>query len=193
MGLLKKDGELEDRIYGFGIYTVSDVPLESGYMLWGNALAIRSGLQKKRLIFGLIELVMSMFPDKHFLWIGARTQNPAIYRRYIKYAKTFFPFDEDYGTEGGRKVLDFISNNIPQLADHTADNRIPANGICRGIYGRKFGNYAVDGDDPHLEKYENYLSQHNFDRDAGDGVVVVARRDVGVGYSISDVSSVVLA
>ncbi len=184
LGLLKSKDSKEKKIHGFGIYSVSDYAHEGGHVLWGNALVLRDGLQKGRLIFGLLELVMSMFPDKPFRWIGARTQNPSIYRRYIKYAETFFPFDEDFSTVRGKELVDFVSINIPQLADSIDNHPIPENGICRGIYGRKFGNYYVNPDDPLIDKYERYLTDHKFDRDAGDGVVVIAERGIGLGYRI---------
>ena len=168
VGLLKEgDGE----IGGYAFYSVPSAELWGSHLLWEDAICIKKGLQGRGLSSRLLfAKASSMFPEWKFGWIGGRTQNPLVIRRYQPLGRVF-PFDQLYSEEKGRLIMDFLTMNVAEVMDVTA-NLDRRTGVCHRVYSEgRLGDYGtlLNG----TERFEKLLEQWGFDRERGDAVVTV--------------------
>jgi hypothetical protein len=158
-------------IAGYAFYSAPAARLNGSHLLWEDAVCIKKGLQGRRLSSGLLfAKASSMFPDRTFGWIGGRTQNPLVIRRYQRLGR-IFPFDQLYNEDDGRFVMDFLISNIIEVGEVTA-NLDHRTGVCRRVYSEgRLGDYgtSVTG----AERFEEQLARWGFDRERGDAAVVV--------------------
>jgi hypothetical protein len=167
LGLLLGKGR---EVYGYALYSFPDTQLLGAWVLWEDAIALRKEAQRHGLSKQVLELARGFYPGRRFGWIGGRTQNPAMMRRYNKQGLCY-PFDVAYTEGDGPKVVDFLTEHIDEVK-----NVLPSfdrsTGICAGAYIQGIlGDYSWD-DTGH---YESRLLQWGFDRSRGDAIIVVAR------------------
>jgi hypothetical protein len=112
----------------------------------------------------------AFFPGRRFGWIGGRTQNPLIMHRYDTLGY-LFPFEMAYNEGDGRLVMEYLLANIEEVSSSSRLDK--SNGICRGKYGQRLGDYEIGIDG--AEELEAKLSAWEFDHDKGDAVIIVSR------------------
>ena len=164
-----------DEIVGYAFYTVPSVTLDGTHMLWENAICLKKGAQKQGLTRGIIERVVKLFPSKKIGWIGGRTQNPLVFKRYSELGK-MFPFHVRYDTDDGKQVMAFLVEHIRQAKTFSGAAAFldQASGICRNAYADgRIGDYSTEV--PGAEAFERQLLEWGFNRDNGDAVLVVSR------------------
>lgn len=163
-----------EEVIGYAFYTVPARTLDGTHLLWENAICLKKDAQRNGLTTGIIEKVVRLFPNKKFGWIGGRTQNPLVFKRYSDLGK-IFPFDAQYDTEDGKQIMDFLLKHINQAQD-SSDKRLLdlSNGICRRAYpDGRLGDYSTDV--VGAEAFEKQLLDWGFKRESGDAVLVVSR------------------
>lgn len=166
-GLLSSDyGE----ICGYAIYSVPALPLLGNSMIWEDAIALKKKIQNRKLSKQVIGHILSLFPERKFGWLGGRTQNPAVIKRYKKLG-ILFPFDISYSLHEGKAVMDYLLQNIEEVREVQALDK--ENGICRAIYRRRLGDYKTEISG--TERFEEQLRKWDFDREKGDAVIVISK------------------
>jgi hypothetical protein len=118
--------------------------------------------------------VSSLFPERDFGWLGGRTQNPLILRRYLHRATSLFPITIGYDNRNGKELLGFLLRHIAEVSEVSElDLRT---GVCHKIYKTgRLGDYPVDLNDPEVAMIEKRLSELGMSRDSGDAVVAIAK------------------
>ncbi|MEG4518358.1 MULTISPECIES: hypothetical protein [unclassified Microcoleus] len=171
LGMLQNQ---EGRFYGFATYLASNSLLGGSYLLWEDGICLTKEAQGKGFSRTAIEQAVKIFPKQTFGWIGGRTQNPLILKRYKRLGKTF-PFDELYETQTMKSVMDFLIENIPEVKKVYTEKKLNrSNGICTAVYKEgRFGDYPVGIEG--TEEFEKQLEQWGFQRARGDAVIIVAR------------------
>jgi hypothetical protein len=171
LGLLM--GE-EREILGYAFYSVPPVPLNQNYLLWEDGICLRKEAQGKRGSGQVIEKACAIFPDRRFGWLGGRTQNPVVIKRYSKFG-TVFPFDILYDTTEGKLVMNYLLEYIAEVSEvYNAEKLDLSNGICRGIYPEgRLGDYPVEVSG--TDRFEKQLRLWKFQRDGGDAVIVISK------------------
>ncbi|HEY0377208.1 MAG TPA: hypothetical protein VGC87_09640 [Pyrinomonadaceae bacterium] len=163
----------EGEIFGYAFYTVPSSSLDGTHILWADSICLKKGVQKKGLTTGLTKKAAKVFPERKFGWIGGRTQNPLVMRKYSKLG-TVFPFSASYDTDEGKLVMDYLLKHIKEVFEVYEEQRLElTNGICRKVYrGGRLGDYptAIDG----TEAFEKQLLNWNFKRDNGDAIIIVS-------------------
>jgi hypothetical protein len=169
-GFLRKRNE----VVGYAFYSVPAQPLDGTHMLWENAICLKKDAQGHGLTRGIIEKVIDLFPNVKFGWIGGRTQNPLVFKRYSDLGK-IFPFVARYDTDEGRKIMDFVLKHIPQATTFSGQGFVDrTNGVCSNAYsGGRLGEYSTNV--PATEAFEKQLRDWGFKRENGDAVLVVSR------------------
>lgn len=165
----------KDEIAGYAFYTVPTETLNGSYMLWEDAICLKKSAQARRFTQGIIEKVMGLFSNKNFGWIGGRTQNPLVVKRYSDLGQVF-PFNALYDTEDGKQIMDFVLKHIPQARTFSGKAAFvdKITGICRNAYADgRLGDYSTEV--PGAEAFERQLLEWGFNRDNGDAVLVVSR------------------
>ena len=167
-------GLLHDRsgnLQGFACYSVPDEPLDDAHFLWGDGMAIAPAMQGRGLSLDAIESACALFPGRIFGWIGGRTQNPVVFRRYARFGKVF-PFDATYATGEGRTVLRYLRKHVTEVRELAALD--PNTGICPHAYSWSYPqDYIAKADG--TERFEAQLSRFGFNRSNGDAVIVATR------------------
>lgn len=170
LGLARGD---DDQLVGYAIYTIPDTPLEGTDVLWEEAVCVRTSVQSGGLGTRSLKDVLALFPDRKFGWIGGRTQNPLVMRRYAKFGK-LFPFDTAYSDPEGQLVMNYLLQRIAEVYQVPEENFVKSNGICRKVYKEgQLGKYPLDV--PGTENYEKLLQEWDFNRKEGDAVIVVSK------------------
>jgi hypothetical protein len=180
--LLDKDG----RIYGIAYYSV--VPIENqstNTLLWENSIFMINSSQGRGLADLAIQKIEEFISknDKKISHVGCITQHPAMLTRYLKFANVnennVFPFNgqPDISNE-------FIVKNINQFKELS----IQRNGILKGYFKKKFGDYSVvvyaSREAEHQQifekqkRFEDKLKEWKFNRKAGDGIVLIASKKI---------------
>lgn len=158
-------------VHGFACYSVPDEPLGGTSFLWGDGMAIAPALQGRGWSLGVVKSACALFPGRVFGWMGGRTQNPVVFRRYARFG-TVFPFDATYASSEGRTVLAYLRQHISEVRDLTELDS--ATGVCPGAYRWSHSlDYLakVDG----AEQFEAQLRRFGFNRSNGDAVIVATK------------------
>ncbi|HBL14947.1 MAG TPA: hypothetical protein DD379_26850 [Cyanobacteria bacterium UBA11162] len=162
------------RLCGIAYYSVTEKQLDGTYLLWEDGICLRKEVQGKRYSLAAIQGAIKMFPSRNFGWLGCRTQIPKMFSRYQKIGK-IFPFNEDYNTPIGKRVMEFLLQNISEVQDVEKEKKLnKTNGVCSEIYPQgRLGDYktGIEG----TTEFEKKLEQWNFQRAHGDAVILVAR------------------
>jgi hypothetical protein len=169
IGFLVDQTRANIRSYGYALYRVPTQLLKGKSLIWEDALCIVCDptIRGKRLSNDALDKAMSHFPERDFGFVGGRTQNPVIFKRYGSLG-TLLPFDLSYDADQGRDIMRFLKAHIPDAKCAEATT-----GICRKHYREgKLGNYdvAIEGG----ERFESWLQERQFERDKGDAIIVVA-------------------
>lgn len=163
----------QGKVFGIAFYSAPDAFLDGTHFLWEDGICLVKEAQRKGYSWTAIEQAAKMFPEHNFGWVGCRTQNPAMFLRYAKLGKTF-PFDELYDTANGRRVINFLLENIAEVQEVGTSNTLnKGTGICTDVYPQgRLGNYptGLDG----TEAFEKKLKQWGFQRDRGEAVIIVS-------------------
>jgi len=165
----------KDEIAGYAFYTVPTRTLNGTHMLWEDAICLKKQVQGRRFTQGILEKVMDLLPNNEFGWIGGRTQNPLVVKRYSDLGDVF-PFNALFDTEEGKQVMDFVLNYIPQATTFSGEGAFldKVTGICRNAYADgRLGDYSTEV--PGAEAFERQLLEWGFNRDNGDALLVVSR------------------
>jgi hypothetical protein len=171
IGLLRDPDS--DELGGYAFYLVPGVPLQDTCLLWEDAICLRKSLQGRGLSARVLEEVSSLFPDRQFGWLGGRTQNPLVLKRYLHRATLVLPVNLGYESEQGKRVMSFLCKHITEVRE--PEGMEPGTGICRAVYGGKLGDYKVDLTDPEVADIEHRLTELDFNREGGDAVIAMAR------------------
>jgi hypothetical protein len=167
--LMSPDGQ----IWGYAFYSVPPNSFEGRWFLWEDAICLRKNVHGYGLSEEALPYVQRLYPRKEFGWIGGRTQNPIVMRRYAAYGKVF-PFDLRYDEGVGPRLMEFIVGSIEEIGAVADLDR--ATGICRQVYKEGIlGDYLLGLEE--AQPFERLLNSWNFNRAKGDAVIVVAAID----------------
>jgi len=165
-----KDGT----IAGFAFIYVIPFQSNDEKLCFINKLAISSKFQGMRFASQFRNLLLK---KETFAWIAARTQNPAIMYNFSKNAINVYPFKEAYsGTDDGRKILEFIAQNIPQVKDSFKIGKVAIDittGICKGYYKGNLGNNYVNKSENFIIEMSQ-LDTWNFSATNGDAILITS-------------------
>lgn len=161
----------DQEICGYAFYVAPDQPLQETYLLWEDAICLKKKAQGKQLSSQALNLAYRFLRARKFGWIGGRTQNPLVIKRYSKFG-ALFPFHATYTEGEGKLVMDYLSQHIAEVRDvKQLEKNI---GICRGAYKEgRLGDYSMQVSD--TDDYERSLLEWNFQRENGDAVIVVSK------------------
>ena len=158
--------------WGYAMYTIPDEPLMGTYFLWEDAICLKKDAQGKGFSSIVWGMILSFYSNRKFGWVGGRTQNPLIIKRYSNFG-TLFPFDFTYAQSDGKLIMDFLCQHIAEVRD--VEYLKKETGICRRVYSEgRLGDYPIPSEKDIL-KFEKRLSDWNFQRENGDAIVVVAK------------------
>lgn len=168
LGLLLDN--LANEVCGYALYSCPSEPLRGKSLLWEDAISLKKRAQGFGLSYVALARVRALYHERTFGWIGGRTQNPVVMKRYARFGPAF-PFDSLYSEGDGPEVMQFLRTHIAEARD------VPrldiATGICSGIYwSGKLGDYAIGIEG--TERFEDLLQQWNFQRANGDALLVMA-------------------
>lgn len=167
LGLLSDGNE----IFGYSIFSVPNIPLKDKYLLWEDSICVQKNIQGKKLSIKAIEGAFNSFPKLQFGWVGGRTQNPIVFKRYAGFGK-LFPFDATYSDDEGKRVMAYLLQNISEVKE--VEKIDLSTGICFNFYSEgRLGSYslAIKG----IERFEEKLRKWNFYRDRGDCIIVISK------------------
>lgn len=167
---------------GYAFYSVPRTEIHGTFLLWEDAIGIGANAQRSGL--GSRDVVWQSVSDlvgRPFGWIGGRTQNPAVAHRYLKQtrSKLAFPFRSGYTSDEGRELSSVLANHVAELRSEV----VPDDGILRHAYRRRLNDFPAGSDpwdDPKFKGIVDWLRCHNFNRDNGDAVVVIAKLDAQI-------------
>jgi hypothetical protein len=168
-GFLSEKEKPNATALGYAVYSIPNEPFRGRCILWEEAICIvkDARIRGMGLSFAALRNAMACFPELDFGFVGGRTQNPVIFKRYASLGK-LFPFDFGYSSEEGRDIMRFLKSHIPDT-----DSAEETTGISRKQYREgKLGDYRV-----HIEggeRFESWLEERQFDRDNGDAIILVA-------------------
>lgn len=165
-------GILEDEYQncsGFFFAKISTLQYNGMHVLWAYASVIHKELQGKGMVNEAIDMCRSQYDN--IGWLGSRTQNPAVMRLHDKIRiGHLFPFDQEYSQE----MMHFLIVHFEEVSEPYMQNRLEINtGICRKIYEKRLGDYPEKINTNRNEHFENKLQQWNFDRNAGDSIILL--------------------
>ncbi len=156
---------------GYAMYSVPDDLLQGTSMLWEDAICLRKTAQILGQGTRVLRLACGMFPGRQFGWLGGRTQNPAVIKRYAKWGSVL-PFSSAYDTPDNQLVMNYLRLHIAEVRDVKHVDRVY--GICRSVYSEgRLGDYPVDIEG--AAEFETKLSSWGFDRDHGDALIAVSK------------------
>jgi len=166
---------VDKTVYGYALYFIPSMPLNGRFLLWENSIALAKNVQGKGFSSQILRRVLKAYPEKEFGWVGGRTQNPLIFKHYSALGGTLFPFDESYTSEEGRKLLNYLIQNIPEVSSVDQKDQLEKDhGICKRIYKEgRLGDYddRISG----TSCFERKLKAWGFNRNDGDAVVLINR------------------
>lgn len=158
-------------VCGYALYSIPQPSLRGASLLWEDAICLRKRARGQGLSNRAIEFALGLHPERRFGWLGGRTQNPIVMRRYSRKGVTF-PFDIAYVEKEGLDLIRFLLQNVSEVQKVRAFNT--TTGICSGVYGRRLGDYPWCD----FGQFERHLLALDFDRNKGDAVVVVTKLGV---------------
>jgi hypothetical protein len=157
------------QIGGYAFYTLPEAPLLGSHLLWEDAVCLRKSLQGQGYAgHKLFACIREYLNDRTVGWLGGRTQNPIVMRRYARFGETL-PFNALYDEQP--QVMNYLIEHIAEVqsAQQRMDKRT---GICRQVYPEgRLGDYPTDV--PGTEKYQDLLKSWGFSPERGDAVVVL--------------------
>lgn len=158
---------------GYAFYSAPSEQLNGGWLLWEDAICLRKCLHGKQLSARVIEEVATLFPERELTWLGGRTQNPRVLKRYLQRAIEVLPLSRGYDSKQGKVVMEFLLHTIDEVREPAGMN--PATGICHGVYPGRLGDFDIDLSDPEVVAIERRLASLGLNRLRGDAVIAVAR------------------
>jgi hypothetical protein len=178
-GFLEDDSGLR---FGYAFYSMPLLLFKGAHILWEDAICVRKSLQGARHASPATvwpaawNAARDVFPGKTVEWVGGRTQNPLVMHRYWRQtaSDSVYPIRRDYQSGEGKELAALLQFSIAELESMP----IPSDGILRGRYGKRLGDYAIESD---YSGIEDWLLKHNFNRDAGDAVVMISKLDTPIG------------
>lgn len=159
----------QGKVIGYGGYRMLQSEAEESVVLYESAKMLFRDQQGKgygrQITRQAIALVQPNF-------IVARTQNPAE-ALSIKYATglEIAPLDIDYSTDSeSRKALQDIGTalGVTEILDTTT-------GICRGMYGERFGDYQVHRESNEALQVAEKFQQLGVQPENGDAVFIIGK------------------
>lgn len=166
----------DDALVGYALYKAIPVPGDpiGRCVLWEESICFLPAYTGKK--YGndaLTAALLLMEPHRSIGWIGGRTQNPIVLRRYGRFARgrgRLLPFGASYDDDkADRGALAAVTAVVGGHWKEGPDRF----GITRGTYSEgKLGNYPEDV--AGAEGYNEFLRERGFDRDAGDAVIALA-------------------
>lgn len=165
----------EEKLYGYAFYSAPNELLDGTYLLWEDGICLKKEVQGKNLTRQVIEKASSIFPNRHFGWIGGRTQNPVVIKRYSKLGGALFPFDVSYSSSEGKLLMGHLLEYIEEVKEvHKVQKLDLTNGVCRKIYREgHLGIYPIEVTG--TATFEKQLNEWDFQRDSGDAVIIVSK------------------
>jgi len=160
-----------DELYGYAFYSCPRKQVGGEWLLWEEAVCLKKSVQGHGLSIAALAQVRALYSERTFGWIGGRTQNPLVMKRYARFGPVF-PFDSLYSEGEGPVLMRFLQENIAEARD--VPQLDTKTGVCAGVYkSGRLGDYAVGiaGSD----KFEKQLREWGFRRLNGDAVLVVAQ------------------
>lgn len=145
-------------------------------VLWESLVAVRRDWQGRGIATDLLNAAVAAcscsFPSR-IGYVGGRSQNPGIWKRYSSYGP-LLPLDAE-PTPADKAVIDGVVQAISQVADADPDSLIVRNAY-RSAYGIEgtFGN-ITRGRKPLSGRWAEYLDRHRFNPVDGDAIVSLAR------------------
>lgn len=165
LGLLAGDDE---ELCAYALYSFPRARLMGSWLLWEESICLKKKAQHQGYATQALSLARDRFPHRKLGWLGGRTQNPIILKRYSKLG-TLFPFDSSYSGKEGREVMSFLLENVEDVYRVVNLNR--ENGLCHGVYGRRLGHHDWNENG----RFEQDLLRWGFDVENGDAVIAVAK------------------
>lgn len=157
--------------WGYAMYTIPDAPLMGTYFLWEDAICLKKDAQGKGFSSNVWGMILSFYSNRKFGWVGGRTQNPLVIKRYSKFGY-LYPFESTYDHGEGKLVMDYLGRHIAEVRDVKQLDR--NNGICHSVYREgKLGDYSMSVTG--AVAWEKQLSERGFQRERGDAVIIVAK------------------
>lgn len=105
--------------------------------------------------------------------IAARTQNPAealSIQRAL--GRKTSPFDGDLEVDTNeRRILEEVAS-VLGIPEEILD---PANGLCKGMYGERFGDYVVDYSNEEIGNIARRFKEIGLNQDRGDAVLLIGK------------------
>jgi len=157
---------IEGDFFGYALFTIPKKLFEDKGIIWQDSICVNKALQNQGYTKQVYQLIKQKNP--HVLLLGGRTQNPAIVKSFCKIGKAF-PFDELYSTEKGKRLFNFLKENINEVRESIGINE--STGIVTGKYGSRLGDYSNDWNG--VEWQAEFLKSNSFNQEAGDAVVIV--------------------
>src|SRR5947209_5037715 len=112
-----EDATTQRFICGYAMYTIPQLSLPDGtYLLWEDAICLRKRFQQTGGARGLSASIAARSTHQPIGWMGGRTQNPRVIKRYRQLGHTF-PFAEDYSTPVGQSIFTFLRNHVREVRD----------------------------------------------------------------------------
>lgn len=158
--------DISDDFFGYAFFSVPEKCFDGRGIIWQDSIALNKSLQSKGFAKQVYQLIKGKYPCAQLL--GGRTQNPAIIKSFCKKGKAF-PFDESYSTENGKRLFQFLKENIPEVTESIGINE--NTGIVCGKYGDRLGDYEDDWNG--IERQKEFLEKNSFNSLDGDAVVIV--------------------
>lgn len=159
---------------GYALYLAPEETLLTGWVLWEDAICLRKEFQKRGLSSRALLEASSLFPTREFGWLGGRTQNPMVLKRYQHRSSLVLPIDEGYEGLPGKTVMSFLRQHIAEVREPPGMDQ--QTGICYAAYkDGRLGDYEIDLTDAEVASIERRLSELGLNRDNGDAVIAMAR------------------
>lgn len=158
---------------GYAIYSSPDETFDGKFVLWEDGICIRRSLQGQGVSprTGQLLREFGSLLGREFSWLGGDTQNPVVYKRYARLGRVF-PIDAPFTDGLGQRLLNFLLRNVPQVRNRSGALDVES-GALKGIYREgRLGRYEIGISG--AERFEEYLSQHQVDRELGDALLLVS-------------------
>ncbi len=167
LSLLMKD----KKIVGFVIHSIPEIPLKGAYMLWVNAICLAKSVRSKGYFSKHFDDIFNFFPDKRFGYIACKTQSPIVLKKYAEMGM-LFPFESSYTGKEGKRILDYLCKHVDEFKEIKKFDW--NNGVCRRVYNGSLTDRSIKKIKS-IERFEEQLLNWNFNRHAGDSIIIVSK------------------
>jgi ribosomal protein S18 acetylase RimI-like enzyme len=165
----------EDRMIGYAHYDAVPVPGDAfdRVIMWERSICFRLDYQDDGHGATALRIALvSVAPQRSLGWIGGRTQNPLMFRRYARLAGGSYPllpFTATYDADP--QDASALAAVEAHLGDEALDS---ASGIARAAY--REGRLSKQSDRVRaMDWVEKRLDQWQFNPGKGDAIVTMAR------------------